>query len=70
MILAGGAIDSLSLEMDLSATHANGCPIDFGKLLAFDDFNFIHDVSGIMNKIDRTSGKLTDCFLPRSARNQ
>lgn len=55
----------LDLDMDLCATHANGCPMDFAKLLAADDFNFAHDIYGIRRHIDRTTGKLTRCFLPR-----
>lgn len=58
----------LTLIMDLSATHANGCPLDFAKLLAADDFNFGHDVSGIMRNIDRLTGKLGNCFVPRCAK--
>lgn len=62
------SIDRLSLNMDLSATHANGCQLDFAKLLAFDDFNFAHDVGGIMQHLDRSDGHLKLCFLPRCAK--
>jgi len=66
--LAGDkTIDALSLDMDLCATHANGCPMDFAKLLAADNFNFWHDVDGIRRHIDRTTGRLTHCFLPRAS---
>lgn len=59
-----------SAEMDLCATHANGTPLDFARLAAADDFNLLHDFVGISNHIDRTTGKLTGCFLPRfTARN-
>lgn len=57
--------DLLDCEMDLIATHLNGNPIDFQKLLDFDDANFGHDVFGIRKHIDRTTGQLTDCFSPR-----
>jgi hypothetical protein len=53
--------------MDLMATHANGCPLDFAKLAGFDDFNLVHDVSGIQRHIDRDTGTLGGCFLPRCA---
>ena len=59
--------DRLSLVMDLTATHANGCPMDFDRLLEADDFNFSHDVFGIMRHIDRATGELGDHFLPRFA---
>lgn len=67
---AGGrTCDKLALEMDLSATNANGCPIDFDKLLSFDDFSFLHDITGIQHHVSRTSGRITGCFVPRSARS-
>jgi len=54
--------------MDLSACHANGCPLDFEKLLAAPDFDFIHDVLGIRRHLDRATGNLMDCFVPRCAK--
>lgn len=62
----------MSLEMDLAAVHCNGCELDFKKLLEFDDFNFVHDIDGIMRNLDRdddspTGGQLLHCFLPRCA---
>lgn len=59
-----------TLLMDLNACHSNGCPMDFARLLAADDFNFWHDVNGIQRHIDRTNGKLLDCFVPRYAVRQ
>jgi hypothetical protein len=64
---AGGR---LSFIMDMSA--ADGCngnnPIDLDALAKADDFNFIHDVAGIVRHLDRATGRLTDCFVPRFAR--
>lgn len=60
--------DARATDMDLTACHANGCPLDFQKLLEFDDSNFGHDVFGITRFIDRKTGELGDCFLPRCAR--
>ncbi len=51
--------------MDLDACHSNGCPLKLGELLQADDFNFAHDVFGICQHINRNTGKLQDCFLPR-----
>lgn len=64
---AGGR---MSLMMDLlAADGVNGNPpVDLDALSKADDFNFIHDLGGICNHIDRTTGKLTGCFLPRFAR--
>lgn len=62
--------DRLSLTMDLTACHSNGCPLDFAKLLGFDNFNFSHDIGGIRRHMNRTTGQLENCFVPRCAKNQ
>lgn len=63
----GCEVDYTTMEMDITACHLNGCPLDLEQLLAFDDGNFGHDVLGIRRHIDRKTGELTDCFLPRCA---
>lgn len=55
----------MNVSMDIAATHANGTPLKLKELLAADDFNFAHDVAGIRNNLNRESGKLENCFLPR-----
>ena len=60
--------DKQGLEMDILATHLNGCPLNLKKLLETDDFNFMHDILGIGNCIDRNTGKLKNCFVPRCIR--
>lgn len=60
----------LDHHMDLTACHANGCPLDFDKLSKFDDFNMAHDILLIERHIDRSTGKLGDCFLPRCAASE
>lgn len=62
----GEPLDRLSATMDLSACH-NSCPLKLATLLAADEFNFIHDVAGIQRHMDRETGELGDCFLPRYA---
>jgi len=59
---------AMVVQMDLVATHANGCPLDFEALKAADDFNLVHDIVGIGRHLDRVSGKLTGGFRPRFAR--
>ncbi len=59
--------DRQSCVMDLMATHANGCPLRLKCLSEADDFNLAHDVGGIARHLDRNTGKLMDCFLPRFA---
>jgi hypothetical protein len=61
-------IDLLELNMDICATHLNGCNLSLEKLLSFDNSNFLHDVIGINRNIDRKTGKLENCFIPRCAR--
>lgn len=60
--------ERINLDMDLTACHANGCPLDFEKLLLFPDFDFFHDLHGISRHIDRTTGELKDFFLPRCSK--
>lgn len=60
--------DPLTCDMDITATHANGCPLDLAKLLAAPDFDFVHDVFGIRRHINRETGQLERLFLPRCAR--
>lgn len=60
----------IDIVMDLTACHANGCPLRLGALLKADDFNLMHDVDGIARHIDHDSGKLTRCFVPRFAAHQ
>lgn len=62
----GHRLDKMSLEMDLEATQAK-VPLMLQELLEADDFNFAHDVFGIIRHMDRSTGELTDCFLPRSS---
>ena len=57
----------MDFVMDMTACHANGCPVDWARLLEADDFNFIHDVGGIQKHLNRETGKLGDMFLPRFA---
>jgi hypothetical protein len=59
--------DEVDCEMDLAAVHAK-LPLDLDKLLKFSDFNFLHDCTGIRDKLNRRTGNLTDDFLPRCAR--
>lgn len=66
--LVKGEDQRLSLRMDLAAANANGSPIDFARLLNAEDFDFFHDVCGIIRHMDRETGKLGGCFVPRCSR--
>ena len=56
-----------TLLMDLMACNANGCRMDFERLAEADNFNLLHDLIGIAEHINRKTGKLEGCFLPRFA---
>ena len=60
--------DGMSLDMDLCATH-RAIPLRLDDLLNADAFNFAHDICGIQRHMNRETGDLGDCFLPRYARN-
>lgn len=54
-----------SIELDVVATHCNGNPLRLEALLAADDFNFLHDISGIARHLNRETGELENGFRPR-----
>ena len=55
----------MDLLMDVEACHCNGCKLNLKGLLEAKDFDFIHDLVGIQEHIDRRTGQLQDYFLPR-----
>lgn len=58
--------DAVDADMDISAVHAT-CPLRLADLLAADDFNFGHDMRGILRHLNRQTGGLENFFLPRFA---
>jgi len=58
----------LDLTMDLTATHANGTPLKLAEMLKGRRFDVAHDIYGIRQHLDRETGELGGCFLPRFAR--
>lgn len=59
--------ESTNMMMDLNAAHSNGTPMHFDKLLTAERFEFAHDLGGIRRHINRETGALEGCFLPRYA---
>ena len=57
----------MTILMDLAAVHHH-TPLRLVEMADADDFNLIHDVAGIGNCLNRTTGKLEDCFVPRFAK--
>lgn len=53
--------------MDINACHSNGTPLRLDALLEADDDTFVHDVFGIRRHLNRETGKLENCFVPRLA---
>ena len=52
--------------MDIAAVHKNGCPLDLESFLHHaTDFDFAADFRGIVENVDRTTGKLQNEFLPK-----
>ncbi|MFT8646522.1 hypothetical protein [Gluconacetobacter sp.] len=67
---ASWTVFHLETRMDLTAAHANGCPMDFDLLLNTDKTTLMHDVGGISRHLDRDTGTLTGNFRPRTARKE
>lgn len=61
-------LDRETIEMDLTACHLNGNPLNLDKLLVCDDFTLKHDVLGINRHLDRQTGKLQNLFSPRCSK--
>jgi len=57
----------LEAHMDVSAVNATCCKLKLAELAEADDFNFSHDLFGIRRHLNRKTGQLEDCFLPRFA---
>jgi len=55
----------IDLIMDIQATHYENDKLRLEDWLYADDSNFYHDIFGIMNHMDRKTGKLKDFFEPR-----
>jgi hypothetical protein len=51
-------------EMDMAATEAVN-PMDWQRMADSDEFNICHDVFGILNCLNRETGRLENLFLPR-----
>jgi len=58
-------VNALTANMDITAAHCNGSPLDLEALLAADNFNFSHDFTGIVGHMNRNTGKLERGFSPR-----
>ena len=60
--------DRMAMQMDLLLCNHH-CPLLLREMLNSQarDEDVLHDVFGIARHLDRETGKLKDCFLPRFA---
>lgn len=60
--------------MDITAAHANGNPLKLAEMVAAigteHETDVLHDLFGIRRHIDRSTGKLGDCFSPRYSQSE
>jgi len=64
--LDGYPDDRMTVIMDISACHANGCELALQVLLDASLGTFAHDIYGIRKAINRLTGELSeDIFTPR-----
>jgi len=54
----------MDLDMDITAVHIRN-PLDLEKLLNSEDIDFFHDLYGISQRVNRRTGELGECFVPR-----
>ena len=57
-------LQKLDLMMDLEYAHEDS-PLDFEKILGFDDGDFAHDIFGIYRNFNRETKTVDNFFLPR-----
>lgn len=57
----------LTLTMDLTVCHNLGCRLDLKGLAEASMGDFGHDIMGIQRHLNRNTGQLMDCFVPRYA---
>lgn len=62
--LTGDRLDGLSLSMDLTVCYNLG-HVNLAVLSKLGEGDFAHDIVGIIRHLDRDTGELQDCFLPR-----
>lgn len=59
--------DPPHLEMDIVLCHLNACDLRLMDLLNAKDSDFMHDINGIRENLNRQTCQLENGFLPRYA---
>jgi hypothetical protein len=62
-----GSLDVLDTILDLELTHSKVFRLDLKRFLLAPSADFLHDITGISNSLDRDGAKFTSLFLPRYA---
>ena len=62
----GTVIEKFTMVMDIDNAHKQ-IPMDLNAFLAMPMVDFAHDAFGIRRHMNRRTGQLEDCFVPRCA---
>ena len=62
------AYDKSTVMMDLLVLYETGVEMRWEEFLNAPIFDFIHDINGINQHLNRYTYKLEDCFWPRYAK--
>ena len=54
----------LTVDVNIAIAHCKN-PLRLRDWLLTDDGNFMHDIMGICKNINRKTGEMKNCFLPR-----
>lgn len=68
--LEGDKRPKIQILMDLEVVHGGTCPLRLAELANAKRYDFAHDIAGIRRHLNRETGKLEDCFLPRFAKGE
>jgi hypothetical protein len=60
--------ERVALLMDIQAVQGSSTPMNLVTLMSSSKADFLHDITGIIAHLDRQTGELMDCFLPRASR--
>ena len=60
--------DKTTVMMDLLVIYETGVEMRWDELLNAPLFDFMHDINGINQYLNRNTYKLEDCFWPRYAK--
>ena len=60
--------DKTTVMMDLLVIYETGVEMRWDELLNAPLFDFMHDINGINQHLNRNTYKLEDCFWPRYAK--